>query len=223
MFQKPSVKTRTQGSPESQLRNCGKWTTLFGLLLVLLSCPSSSMQAQTSQGTITGRVADSNGAVIANATVRVTKNDTQTTSSTVSNGSGVYIFQSLNPGQYTVKVASQGFQTRDTTGITVGAAQTVTVNVTLQIGQASETVNVEAQNALLSTDTSDVTTTVDHQIVANLPYPERSSLEAALLVPGVLGDPSVPGGIFSWERPSIVGTSIFEPRDASVIVTGTVT
>jgi hypothetical protein len=199
-------------------------------LSLLLSYASSiNLTAQTSQGMITGRVTDANGAVITKATVQVTNNDSGTTVVTATNPDGIYSISSLNPGQYSIKIAGQGFETEVVNTVTVAAAQTVSINVTLKVGTTSETVTVEAQYALLSPDTSDVTTTVDHKIVLNLPYPERSSLEAALLVPGVTGDPSVPGGIFSENPvittgPVVPGASISiggaPPGTSSILIDG---
>ncbi|HEY2014262.1 MAG TPA: carboxypeptidase regulatory-like domain-containing protein [Bryobacteraceae bacterium] len=169
------------------------------MLGCLLSVPA---HAQTSQGTITGKVSDPKGAVLPGAAVRVTNKATQLTLDAVTNREGIYIVQSLNPGEYTLEVASPGFEKARVDTVTVNAAQTTAVDVSMSLGKATETITVTAQNSLLSPETSDVTTTVDHAIVENLPYPERSSIEAALLVPGVTGDPSVPGGIFS-ENPVI--------------------
>ena len=178
---------------------------------------------------ITGKVADKNGAVIRSAAVKVTNQATETALQTSTNQDGIYIVRALNPGDYSVEVSSNGFQTQRIDSVTVNAAQTADVDVVLGVGAASQTVTVRSENALLSTDTSDVTTTVDHEVVANLPYPERSSLEAVLLVPGVTGDPSVSGGIFSENPvittgPVVPGASISvggaPPGTSSILIDG---
>lgn len=188
-----------------------------------------NLQAQTGQGTINGRVTDSNGAIIQNASVLIVNNETHVSFTTLTNAEGLYNVQSLNPGSYVVTVSSAGFLKKEVTQVTVGAAQGTTIDVTLQPGNASETVVVTAEESLLSTDSSNVTTTVDHQIVENLPYPERSALEAVLLVPGVTGDPSVSGGVFSENPvittgPVVPGASIAvggaPPGSSSIMVDG---
>ena len=183
--------------------------------LSLLMGMTSFAVAQTGQGAIAGRVTDATGAVVQKANVQVTNTETQVSLTTKTNSDGVYSVQSLNPGDYTVTVSGQGFETSVTNEVIVHAAQQPTINVSLKVGKESSEVTVVAQDALLSTDTSDVTTTVDHKIVEDLPYPDRSSLEAVLLVPGVTGDPSVPGGVFS-ENPVITTGAVVPGASISV-------
>lgn len=174
---------------------------LLGLTLAV------GLHAQTGQGSITGRVTDSKGAVIQNASVLVVSDDTKIALSTVTNDAGLYDVQSLNPGQYTVTVSDSGFESHKVTTVTVSAAQTTTADVTLQPGKSTQTVTVTAQAALLNTN-SDVSTTIDHQIVQNLPYPEVGALEAALLAPGVTTTyPATTGGI-SPEDPQTTTAAI---------------
>jgi Carboxypeptidase regulatory-like domain/TonB dependent receptor len=200
-------------------------------LLCLLVCFvfSIALRAQTGQGSIAGRVTDASGAIVGGTRVEVINAETQVALSTITNAEGAYNVQSLNPGQYTIRVMHQGFQTQVVDTVTVGAAQVATVNVLLKVGSTNISVTVNAQGTLLSTDIPDVTTTVDHEIVLNLPYPERSSLEAALLVPGVTGDPSVSGGIFSENPvittgPVVPGASITvggaAPGTSSILIDG---
>lgn len=208
----------------------GRWLVQLGFLCIfLMSIFSICVQAQTGQGSMSGRVTDPQGAVVEQASVQVTNRATQVTVVTTTNADGLYHVESLNPGSYTVTVTSPAFEKAVVDQVTVGAAQQAVINVELRVGNASETITVEAQGALLSTDVSEVTTTVDHQIVMNLPYPERSSLEAALLVPGVTGDPSVPGGVFSENPvittgPVVPGASIAvagaPPGSSSILVDG---
>jgi hypothetical protein len=186
--------------------------TVLGAILMLAG---RTLPAQTSQGTLTGTVVDGNGAVIRRGNVTVTNNDTQSTVTTLTNDAGVYNVVSLNPGQYTVKVSCNGFATSVFDDVKIATAQTTTLNAQLKIGTANVSVTVEAQGELLSASTSDVSTTVDHQIVENLPYPERSSLEAVLLVPGVNGDSSWPGGIMS-ENPVITTGAVVPGASLSI-------
>jgi hypothetical protein len=202
-----------------------KLVLLVALLMLTLT---TSTKAQTGQGAITGKVTDSKGAVIQNASVQVTNNETQVSLTTATNSEGIYNVQSLNPANYTVTVTSKGFEKEIVNNVAIGAAQQPEIDVVLKIGEETAQITVTAQNALLS-GTSDVATTVDHQIVENLPYPERSSLEAALLVPGVNGDPSVPGGVMSENPvittgPVVPGASIAiggaPPGTSSILVDG---
>lgn len=186
------------------------------LLLCILPFPAN---AQTGQGAISGRVTDPAGAVIPKARVQVLNNETGVILSTVTNGAGLYDVQSLNPGQYTVTVTSPGFQSQKTTTITISAAQTTTTDVTLEPGRSNQTVTVTAQTSLLSTNSSEVSTTIDHQIVQNLPYPETGALEAVLLAPGVTTTyPATTGGI-SPEEPQTTTAAI--TPGSSITIGGT--
>lgn len=159
------------------------------------SMATTAVYAQTGQGSIGGIVKDSRGAVVSSAHVEVVSDATGVTQTTVTNGAGAFQVASLNPGEYTIHVLKQGFEKTTISGVTVAGVGVTSIDVALQVGKTSEVVNVSAQADLLTKDDSDVTTTVDHALVLSLPYPERSSLEASLLVPGVMGDSLQPGGI----------------------------
>jgi hypothetical protein len=178
----------------------GLWAAL--LCFIALWSLSLSASAQSGQGSITGRVTDQTAAGLPHALVTIRNNDTQSTTSIRTNNQGFYSVGSLNPATYSVTVTAKGFGKSIVEEVVLQAAATVSVDVSLKIGSEDVSVTVTAQDALLSKDTSDVTTTVDHSLVESLPYPERSSLEAALLVPGVLGDPTASGGI-QPENPGI--------------------
>jgi hypothetical protein len=134
---------------------------------------------------------------------------------TTTNQDGLFQVQSLNPGLYTVTVQKIGFERTTIQSVSVSGIGTTPIDITLATGAVNQSVTVTADSDLLNKTESNVTTTVDHAIVANLPYPERSSLEAALLVPGVVGDPLQPGGI-STENPSAY-TSYVTPGAGIVI------
>lgn len=169
------------------------------IALIALVLSTATIAAQTGQGSINGRVTDPQGAHVAGAQVVVTNTSTQVQNATKTDHDGSYNVTSLDPGTYSVAVNQTGFKRAVVNSVIVSAGAAVETDVPLSIGEASATVTVTAATSLLS-NTSDVSTTVDHEIVENLPYPETSSLEAALLVPGVNGDPLQPGGI-STENP----------------------
>ncbi|SNS41645.1 Carboxypeptidase regulatory-like domain-containing protein [Granulicella rosea] len=196
-------------------------STVFALIRTLLVCMlllfgvTLSSLGQSGQGAITGRVIDGKGALVQKAVVEITNFDTKVSVTTKTNAQGFYSIGSLNPGPYTVTVTADGFQRSTVESITVGAAASVSIDVTLKIGSNDVSITVTAEEALLSKNTSDVTTTVDHSLVESLPYPERSSLEAALLVPGVVGDPVAAGGIDS-ENPGITAGAVTPGSNISI-------
>lgn len=210
----------------------GPWVnvrSMLGFLMVTGLFLCSTLQAQTAQGSIAGTVKDANDALVQNAIVEVLNTATGVRQSTRTNSAGAFSVVSLNPGTYNVVVSKSGFEKSLTNAVTVSTAQLSTVDVTLAVGSQTTTVTVTAQDTLLSKDDPNVATTVDHVVVENLPYPERSSLEATLLVPGVNGDPLQPGGI-STENPGaytsyvLPGASISiggaPPGTSSILVDG---
>ena len=186
-----------------------------GLLCGLIISPA--LHAQTGQGSIGGAVRDSQGALVRDAQVDAISDATGVKQTTSTNSAGIFQVLSLNPGEYTVVVTKTGFEQTTTKSVTVAGVGLTTVDVNLSVGKTTEVVTVNASADLLTKNESDVTTTVDHILVMNLPYPERSSLEAALLVPGVQGDPLQPGGI-STENPNAY-TSYVVPG-ASIVIGG---
>lgn len=198
---------------------------VVGILMLL----PVALRAQTGQGSIGGTVHDPHGAVIPHAEVDVVSDSTGVQQKTVTNDEGAFQVPALNPGEYTVNVSAEGFEQKTTKSVTVAGVGLTTLDVSLDVGKANSVVIVNATADLLTKNESDVTTTVDHKLVLNLPYPERSSLEASLLVPGVQGDTLQPGGI-STENPNaytsyvVPGSSIViggaPPGTSSVVVDG---
>lgn len=197
--------------------------------VLFLSLFGLKAYSQTGQGSISGVVHDASDAVVVGATVEVVDTETGVTAHAVTNRTGFYAILALNPGTYTVSVKKAGFEVSVTKGVLVSTAGATTVSPHLLVGKVDQVTTVTADTDLLTKDTSEVTTTVDHEIVQNLPYPERSSLEAALLVPGVNGDPLQPGGI-ATENPNaytsyvVPGASIgiggAPPGTSSIVVDG---
>jgi hypothetical protein len=189
------------------------WTLRSAAFVVLASAVSIS--AQTGQGSIKGSVRDSSGAFIPGAIVDIVSEATGVRQTTISNESGLFQVQSLNPGLYTVVVQKNGFERTVTQSVRISGVGATPVDIMLPAGAVTQSVTVNADADLLTKTESSVITTVDHAIVENLPYPERSSLEAALLVPGVVGDPLQPGGI-ATENPGAY-TSYVTPGAGIVI------
>ena len=119
------------------------------LLLLLLLCPTSN--AQVDQGTITGVIQDSSGAIIPGAQVSVTDTDTGLTLKTVSDGSGVYVFSPIKIGNYTVTANAQGFKTTTQEHLHVDVGARLDAGLTLALGSSTETVTVTNSPPVLET------------------------------------------------------------------------
>ncbi len=141
-----------------------------GFVLSILVLYSPNILAQGLFGTISGGVSDSSGAVVPGATVRVINVSTNVVTTLTTNGAGVYVATSLNPGVYNVEAEAKGFKTAIVKGITLEVDGNPKINLTLQVGQVSEKVEVTTESApLLQTQQSDLGQTVNERQLEQLP------------------------------------------------------
>src|SRR6185503_12143265 len=140
------------------------------------------------RGTITGIVTDSTGAVLPKASVSATNTTKGIVSKTVTNEDGNYTIPLLPAGTYLVKVELSGFRTYIREGITVQVAQTARLDVTLQIGEVSETVEVTADASILRTESAELSTSITPEKLSALPVDfsgaMRNPMSFLRLVPG---------------------------------------
>jgi outer membrane receptor protein involved in Fe transport len=161
---------------------------LVGLMLTMLLSMSF---AQTSKGSITGIVTDSTGAVVLNATVTATAANGGETRSATTGSNGAYVISALNPGEYVVTVAAQGFATVKTEHVDVRPAITATVNVVAKIATAGDSVTVEATAAIeLQTTSGEISHDIPAEEIQGLPLSGLNPIALALTQPGVTD----PGG-----------------------------
>jgi hypothetical protein len=144
--------------------------------LVFLLFVSASVFAQEYRATLTGRVTDSTGAVIPKASVTVTSEETGAISKTVSGPNGFYTVPFLTPGKYQIAVGAPGFDSYLHTGVELLTQQTVTENVSLVVGKATETVTVTSGAPLIDTETSSTGQVLTSEEVSDLPSNGRSPL-----------------------------------------------
>jgi len=125
---------------------------------------------QVGNGTITGTVLDSGGAVVPNARVEATNSSTGVVFAAVSTNTGNYTIPDLPVGSYTVGAKVTGFKAYTHPGLSVGAAQVIREDITLQVGNATtETVTVTAEASLLKTESGDVSHNVSIDQLDDLP------------------------------------------------------
>src|SRR6202158_430403 len=121
-------------------------SSLRGLvcLAVLFALSAAATFPQLSSATLNGVVRDSTGAVIAKASVVLSNVDTGIERPGSSNESGNYVFADITPGRYTLKIAAQGFQTKQVSAFVLAVNQTATIDVVLAPGAQTEVVTVDA-------------------------------------------------------------------------------
>jgi hypothetical protein len=149
------------------------------------------MRAQQTLGGITGSVSDSSGGLLAGATVTVVDEQTSFTRTVGTTGTGVYSFVNLPIGSYTLTFSANGFNAQKTQHILVQADRTATVNATLQIGQTTTTVEVDAAPLMNAVDTT-VGYVMDTAQIDAVPLATGSFTGVAILSPGVNAE--LPGG-----------------------------
>src|SRR5216684_6610301 len=165
-------------------RREGEATMRTSLLAIVLCLLIGGALAQTG-GSITGEVKDQTGAVAPNAPVTATNSQTNVARSTATNSAGIYSFPDLTPGTYQVKVAAPGFETVVKTNIELQVQQTARVDFSLSVGQTSNTVEVSASGALLSTENATVGTVVEEKRISELPLNGRNFFSLVALAPNV--------------------------------------
>ena len=154
--------------------------SLAMLLTALIAFP------QGERATITGTISDTSQAVIPSASIALRNVATNITMRTESNSAGIYYFPALNPGTYEITVEKQGFRAKKISDIPLSTALTATINVVLDVGQVTETVNVQASAVQLETQTSGLSGTVETRRVVELPLLGRNPLQLSSLTPGVI-------------------------------------
>jgi hypothetical protein len=141
---------------------------------------------QQETATMTGTVRDATGAVMSKAVVIVTNIRTNITVKTETDVRGFYTVPSLRPGEYSVSAESPGFSKSVRTGVTLQVAQVAPIDLTLQPGTVSETVEVVSATPVLDTQTSSRGVVIDQKQIVELPLNGRDYNQLALLAPGVL-------------------------------------
>ena len=142
---------------------------VIGSVFFVLVC-APNLGAQQFYGTITGTVTDPSGAVVPNATIKVTNVDTNVTSTLKTNRAGVYVASSLIVGTYRVEAEAAGFKKAVADRITLEVGATPKVDLSLAVGRTTEVVEVTAANAaILQTQQTDLGQTLNITAVQNLP------------------------------------------------------
>jgi len=171
------------------------------VLAVAVLCGVWRVAAQTNAG-LSGIVTDASGAVVQAAKVSVSNVDTGLRREAVTNDSGLYEFPLLQPGAYSLTVQKEGFKQTTQGGIRLEVNQIARIDLTMQLGAVSESVEVQAAAPLLESSTSAVGQVVESKAVSDLPLNGRNFAQLALGSPGVIGVGYGPAGtIGSGSRP----------------------
>src|SRR5262245_29872883 len=177
-------------------QNWGRWGCLVLVLFAFGQLSERVAVAQAGTGSIRGLVSDASGAVLPDVQIEATNVATQLKFSATTTGAGIYTLGSLPIGVYTVVFQHTGFKQSIQEHVDIATASTTTLNITLSVGEASQSVTVtEAVVPLMQTDNAEVATVVENRAVMDLPLqvssgtPGRRQIENFIfLTPGVTGD-----------------------------------
>ena len=180
---------------ETRRMHRGLWASVFTLVLGLLIClgwPAHRAAAQTAgEGTISGIVTDTTGAVIPKAKITAVNAATKITTTRYSSSAGYFSVAPLPVGRYTVEVTASGFKTLLQENIVVDALQTVTINAVLSVGTETQTITVTTAPPPLETENATLGMVMENENYANLPIlmngSQRDPTQFGLLAPAAQG------------------------------------
>jgi hypothetical protein len=199
---------------------------LIGVVAVfVLSLASISMRAQTgSTSVVTGVVLDKSGATVPAATVELEEVNTQSKTSVTTGNDGQYTFRAVPPGNYTIRVSGKGFRQSIVNGVKVEVGKSASLNVVLEIGGTTETVEVVAGTGVqLQTLDATIGDVLDSNLLSQLPTLSRDATSLLLLQPmaipgfngaGGTGEGNLSGGAVAGAR-SDQNTYMIDGGDAT--------
>src|SRR6266849_7813367 len=163
----------------------------FYTFAFLILSAAVSLHAQTTNGSIKGTISDPSGGAVAGASVTARNMDTGLTQSTSTTEAGIYSLPNLPPGRYADTVEAPNLKKYSREGVTVSTGTTVALDIPMQLGAVSESITVSADASQLQTTTSEIGSTVEPVLVANLPLQVggtiRNPVQFIELVPGFVG------------------------------------
>lgn len=158
-------------------------------LVVALAIPAS-LNAQQGTAQISGKVTDAQGAVLPGVSIVVKNEETGAARELSTSAEGTYAAAQLMPGRYAVSARLAGFRPIDRTALVLLVGNTLTINLTLQVGGLEETVTVTGASPLVDTSSASVGGNVGTAELAELPAMNRNYFSAVALLPGVQFSPS---------------------------------
>jgi hypothetical protein len=164
---------------------------IFACTLLLVS----STFGQGAGANLSGTVRDSQGLIVPNAMVIATNEATGVARERYTNEAGIFVFNSLLPGKYTVSSEVKGFKKAEVTGFVLEVATTKTLDFKFVIGGSTETVTVTAESIQqIQTTSSDIGDLVVEKKIQDIPLNGRMPIELALMQPGLAGNNKQSGG-----------------------------
>lgn len=177
---------------------------IYLLVVVLLAFSRVSFgQANAVDAAVNGYVLDPSKSSISGSHITLTNVGTGVSQETTTDASGYYRFPLVHVGTYRLEATAEGFQKTTQEGIVLNVGQEARIDISLAVGNASETVQVDAGTSLMDTGTSTIGAVLDQHEIENLPIASRNLFNYLLLSPGVIG---IPTSTFSTTQFTFGGT-----------------
>ncbi|HEV2417732.1 MAG TPA: carboxypeptidase-like regulatory domain-containing protein [Terriglobia bacterium] len=175
------------GTSRRSIGSLAKTASLIAaLLFAVYGLYQPAAFGQIATGSLSGTVVDTTGGVIPNAKVVLTNQATKIQYSTMSNGRGFFNFPTLQPSTYNLEISAQGFKRWTQQGINLHTGESRTVpSIALQVGVATQTVQVNANAAAAPLDTPESSTTLNQHMVSQLMVEGRDAAELMKIMPGM--------------------------------------
>ncbi len=187
--------------------------TLVSLIIAPLA------MAQSSKGIVVGTITDPTGAAVSGSTVKITNTSTNVSREAVSTSEGAFRLDAVDPGTYKVEITAGGFKTAERDNVIVAGAQTTDTSFTLEVGGASEVVNVTPGNSvILQRQDGARTSTLDPREIVDLPVAGLNPVNLVFTLPGVIAPGVLAGGFVQGTEFSING---LRPRANNQLIDGT--
>ena len=207
------------------LRSVSLLLSLF-LLWGVMAFSGAVVYAQTGQGTLTGTITDSSGAVIPAVSVLVKNQGTGFTYNGVTNQEGIYRVPYLNAGMYEITYEATGFRRLVRSDVQIRSTETLGLNITLEVGNVVESVEVTAGAQLLETETSTTGHLVSGTELTTLPTPQMKIESMIWYVAGVTsqsGNGHTAGGRSRAFQMTTDGVSATNPGEGTVATARNIT
>src|SRR5260370_8489554 len=184
-----------------------RFVRVVGPSLFMILWFACGVLGQTETATVSGLVTDRTAAAVSGAEVRLQGVERGTVKTTTTNNAGIYVFPSVQPGQYQISIQKQGFKQVDLLGLIVNVQDHIEQNFRLEVGSLAESVTVEAGASMINTTDASVSTVVDQTYVKNMPLNGRSFQDLILLTPGGFTQQSQPSQLLPPGFPLVLAHS----------------
>ena len=172
------------------------------MAIFFMACFAGHVAQAQFRASLRGTVSDSTGAVIPGATVTLTNSETNEKQVSTSDDNGIYNFNALPPGKFSLTVERDGFQKRAIDNVQITPEQANALNLKLDVGQASQTVTVNGSSIpALDTETANNGQSISTTEIQHMPVYQRDVTSLIQLAPGVLADGAQAGGGGGFQSP----------------------